>query len=129
MVDGKRYRDIYYEVNALSLAVALFAHLSTLYIKYALVKNKILTKDIYQKFIMASFTIVMGFVFILAYFIISYLKITKLQMNLWIEVFRAISLMSHDNSNRILIEFICSIFMIIGFYTLIILSNSIEEDI
>ena len=129
MQEGARYRNVYYEVNCLSLAVAVFSHLSTVYIKFTLVKNKILTKEMYQRFIMASFTIVMGFIFIFIYFVISYLKLTKLQMNLLIEVLHAITLMSSDSSARVMSEIVLSLFMIIGFYILIVLSNSIEEDI
>jgi hypothetical protein len=129
MQEGQKYRDIYFEVNALSLIVAVSAFVSAIYIQVTLRTNKIFNKTIYLKFMMASFVINMLFLLILVYFILSYIKLTKMDLKLWIEVFHALSLMSSDNTGRMVFEIVLTFWMILGFYALIILSNMIEEDI
>lgn len=129
MQEGQKYRDIYFKVNALSLIVAVSAFVSAIYIQVTLRTNKIFNKTIYLKFMMASFVINMLFLLILVYFILSYIKLTKMDLKLWIEVFHALSLMSSDNTGRMVFEIVLTFWMILGFYALIILSNMIEEDI
>ena len=87
----KKYVSLYYEVNCLSLAGAVFSVVTSAYINLRLRENKIFAPALYKKFITACMIVVCLFLIAFAHLTITHLRMAKLDIGKHIFGFRALA--------------------------------------
>ena len=63
-----QFQTLYYEVNCISMAMAVFVVCATVYIRCSLVKFKVFSGLTYRKFIWLCFGVVISYIGLFAYF-------------------------------------------------------------
>lgn len=88
---AKHYKQLYYEVNILTLLTSLLSVAASLYIKISLRKTLIMSITLYRKFIIACFAVVCLFFGIIFHFTTTIMSFARLDVTKWLEGFYLIA--------------------------------------
>ena len=124
-----KFSTLFYEVNCISMGMAVFVVLATIYIRYSLVKSKVFSGLTYRKFIWLCFFVVISYIILFAYFMYSFFGHVAWDIKKLLDGINSIGYLTTDSHTRLLFEWIISIGLFVGLYFLLWISNEIEAEI
>lgn len=128
-IEHDKFPTLYYEVNFLSLLMAVLVVAATVYLKFAVASSKVFSPMIYKKFMLICCSVLVLYTGLLMYFVYHLFNFSEMNLLTLLGGLKAISYLASDSTFRNVTETVCSMLMFAGLVAMMLLSSLVEEEV
>ena len=128
-IEHEKFPTLYYEVNFLSLLMAVLVVAATVYLKYAVASSKVFSPTLYKKFMFICCTVLLLYTGLLVYFVYHVFNFSEMNLITLLGGLKAISHLASDSTFRNVMETVCSVLMFAGLVAMMLLSSLVEDEV